>query len=111
MISVIICSIHNDRFAAVAKNYSDLLKHEPHEIIRISDARSLCEGYNRGIAASRGDILIFSHDDIEILTADFASRLKEHLANFDLIGVAGTSRLLRGGWQDAGPPYIFGQVA
>jgi hypothetical protein len=111
MISIIICSVDDARFAAVAKNFTDLLKDELHEIIRISDARSLCEGYTRGIARSRGDLLIFSHDDIEILSPDFAVRLKEQLGRFDLVGIAGTSRLIRGEWIVAGPPYIFGQVA
>ena len=42
---------------------------------------------------------------------DFAARLKEHLARFDLIGVAGTNCLTGGEWASAGPPYIFGQIA
>jgi GT2 family glycosyltransferase len=111
MISIIICSIDDARFSAVSANYSDLLKSEPHEIIRIGDAKSLCEGYNRGIARSRGEHLIFSHDDIEILNQDFAARLKEHLSKFDVVGVVGTNRMVRGEWISAGPPYIFGQVA
>ena len=111
MVSIIICSINDVRFSSVAANYTHLLKDEPHEIIRIADARSLCEGYNRGVAQSRGEYLIFSHDDIEILNADFAVRLKQHLSEFDLVGVAGTNRLIRGEWVAAGPPYIFGQVA
>jgi hypothetical protein len=36
------------------------------EIIGIHDARSLADGYNRGIAQSRGEHIILSHDDIEI---------------------------------------------
>jgi GT2 family glycosyltransferase len=111
MVSIIVCSINDARFSSVAANYTQLLKDEPHEIIRIADARSLCEGYTRGVAQSRGEYLIFSHDDIEILSADFAVRLKEHLNEFDLVGVAGTNRLVRGTWIAAGPPYIFGQVA
>ena len=111
MISIIVCSINDTRFSSVAANYAHLLKDEPHEIIRIADARSLCEGYTRGFAQSRGEYLIFSHDDIEILNADFAVRLKDHLNDFDLVGVAGTNRLIRGEWVAAGPPYIFGQVA
>lgn len=111
MISVIICSINDARFSASSAQLASLLKDEAHEIIRIPDARSLGEGYTRGIAASRGEYLIFCHDDIEILNPDFASRLKKHLANFDLVGVAGTTRLISPEWVRAGPPYIFGQVA
>jgi GT2 family glycosyltransferase len=111
MISIIICSVDDVRFAAVSANFADLLKNEPHEIIRIADARSICEGYARGIERSRGENLIFCHDDIEILNHDFAARLKEHLGQYDLVGVAGTNRLIRGEWVAAGPPYIFGQIA
>jgi Glycosyltransferase like family len=111
MISIIICSIDDARFAAVSENFAVLLKDEPYELIRITDARSICEGYTRGIAQSRGEHLIFCHDDIEILNHDFSARLKEHLGQFDLVGVAGTNRLIRGEWVAAGPPYIFGQVA
>jgi GT2 family glycosyltransferase len=111
MISIIICSVQDARFAAVARNYAQSLEGEPHEIIRINDAASLAEGYTRGIARSHGEIVIFSHDDVEILTAGLARRLRDHLERFDLVGVAGTNRLIRGEWVAAGPPYIFGQVA
>jgi GT2 family glycosyltransferase len=111
MISIIICSVDDARFAATSANLGNLLKNDPHEIIRIGDARSICEGYTRGVAQSRGEHLIFCHDDIEILNDDFAVRLRAHLAEYDLVGVAGTNRLIRGEWVAAGPPYIFGQVA
>jgi GT2 family glycosyltransferase len=111
MISIVICSRDDQRFRRVAEKYAVLLKDEPFEIIRIPDARGLCEGYARGFARSRGEHVIFSHDDIEILSPDFAPRLRRHLEQFDLVGVAGTNRLIRGEWVVAGPPYIFGQVA
>ena len=44
----------------------------PLEIIGVHDARSLAEGYNRAAAQATGDILVFSHDDIELVTRDFA---------------------------------------
>jgi GT2 family glycosyltransferase len=110
MISLIICSIDPARFAAVEAMYRSAFGDEPWEMIDIHDARSLAEGYNRGAARSRGQTLIFSHDDIEILSPGFAQRVKSHLERFDLIGVAGTSRLINGYWASAGAPYIFGQV-
>jgi hypothetical protein len=109
-LSVIICSIDDRRFATVAANYAQRLGDWPYELIRIDDARSLAEGYNRGIARSSGELLIFSHDDIEILTPDFRDRLLGHMQSFDLIGVAGTSRLGNGRWLSAGQPDIHGQV-
>ena len=110
MISVVICSIHRNRFNRTVDQYRGLLKDEPHEMIGIHDARSIAEGYNRGLAQSRGEIVIFSHDDLDIWTAEFIPRLKKHLETVDVVGVAGTNRLVGPAWYQAGPPHIFGQV-
>lgn len=109
-LSIVICSIDDQRFAQVSANYTERMGAGPYEIIRINDAKSLAEGYNRGLARSRADIVIFSHDDIEILTPDFRQRLVAHLAQFDLIGVAGTSRLINARWNTAGQPWVHGQA-
>lgn len=111
MISIIICSIDDTKFRAVCENYSRLLGNEPFEIIGIHDARSLAEGYNRGIEKSSGDIVIFSHDDIEILSHDFNEKLKKHLNTYDIIGVAGTTHLTGALWVRAGIPHLHGIVA
>jgi 2-polyprenyl-3-methyl-5-hydroxy-6-metoxy-1,4-benzoquinol methylase len=111
MISIIICSINSEKFNSITKNYTELMGGEPFEIIGIHDAKSLCEGYNRGIQKSVGDILVFSHDDIEILSPDFVARLKAHLENFDIVGLAGTDWVVDGNWLSAGFPYLYGQVA
>jgi len=111
MLSIIICSVNGTKFATISDHYHHLLQTTPHEILGIHDAKSICEGYNRALAQSKGDTLIFSHDDIEILTPDFATRLQTHMQNHDLIGVAGTDKLSNASWSAAGPPYIFGQVA
>ena len=92
LVSVVICSIEAGKFARVTANYSRLLAQQPFEIIGVHDARSLAEGYSRGIARSRGEILVLSHDDIRILTPDFAARLSTHLATYDLIGSAGRQK-------------------
>ena len=91
----------------MSANYRTLYAGRAIEIIGIHDARSLAEGYNRGIAQSRGARLILSHDDIEILTPDFAARIDRHLDDYDLIGIAGTTRLVEGKWAAAGDPYVF----
>jgi tetratricopeptide (TPR) repeat protein len=110
-ISVVICSIDAAKFSRVTANYRALLAGEPHEIVGIHDARSLCEGYNRGIRRATGEIVVLSHDDIEILTTDFADRLRAHLSRHDVLGVCGTSRLIQPGWMVAGWPYLHGLVA
>ncbi len=111
MISIIICSITPAKLSAVKSNLSSLLGGEAHEFVAIHDAKSLAEGYNRGVAKSRGEILILCHDDIEILAPDFGERVLFRLRHFDLLGVAGSRRLAGPQWVSAGPPHIFGQVA
>jgi GT2 family glycosyltransferase len=112
MISLIVCSQDARKFAAVEAMYAAALGAEPWEMIHIEDAASLAEGYTRGVARSRGDRLVFSHDDVEILNPPtFFKRLNGHLSNYDLIGVAGTRLLTSSSWFNAGPPHIFGQVA
>ena len=109
-VSVIVCSIDSTKFDRVTQCYRRLLAEVPHEIIRIGDARSLCEGYNRGVAQATGSVLVFSHDDIEILTEDFADRLLGHLEQHDLIGVVGSTRMAGTTWIDGGWPHSQGRV-
>lgn len=109
-ISVIICSVDVAKYAAVTAHYAQLLAGERYEIIGLHDARSLAEAYNRGAARAAGDIVIFSHDDIEILTPDFAARLKRHLAAHDVVGPCGTSKMTSGHWMGAGWPHLRGLV-
>jgi GT2 family glycosyltransferase len=111
MISVIICSRDEAKFAAVKTMYAAAMGDAAWEMIGIHDARSLAEGYNRAVQRSRGQIVVFSHDDVEVISPDLPQRIAAHLANFDLIGVAGTDYLVDPRWQQAGPPHIFGQVA
>jgi GT2 family glycosyltransferase len=109
MFSVIVCSRNPARYQAVQAQYARLLPGS--QMVHIADAKSLCEGYNRGVQRSSGDVLIFAHDDVEVLSSDLRTKLERHLQAYDVIGIAGTSRLLDGNWLSAGPPYLFGQVA
>lgn len=110
-ISVIICSVVAEKFAAVCANYRARLAGLDFEIIGIHDAKSLCEGYNRGARKARGEVLVFSHDDIEIVSPDFAARLLGHLQQHDLVGVAGTTLLVDASWTAAGWPHAHGHIA
>ena len=82
----------------------------PLEIIGVHDARSLAEGYNRAAAKATGDLLVFSHDDIELVTADFAPRLVAHLDRHDGVGVTGASRITGADWGHAGQRHVHGHV-
>ncbi len=110
LISVIICSITPAKLARITANLETLVPKASLEIIHISDARSMGDGYNLGARQANGDILIFCHDDIELLTADFASKIVARLENFDLLGVAGSRWLRDAMWVSAGLPYTRGQV-
>ena len=111
MTSFIICSIDAAKFSAVSRDIAERMADEPHEIIGVHDAKSMCEGYNRAVPRARGDVIVFCHDDVEILSPDFRQKLSGHMSRFDVAGVAGTRRVIGGIWSFAGPPYLFGQVA
>jgi hypothetical protein len=107
MISIISCSIDSGKAERIASHYHMLCGNEPHEVIRVDSPRSLADGYNRGIEASSGDIVIFSHDDIEFLEpGSWLMRLKAHLEEFDLVGLAGTTKLTSAAWAQTGPPDL-----
>jgi hypothetical protein len=112
MISVVICSIDDRKFLAVTENYRRLLQGWQYEIIGIHDAKSLCDGYNRGVLQARGDVVVFSHDDIEILSPDFADVIMSSLCTHAMIGVAGATCFpANGKWMAPGWPYTHGQIA
>ena len=111
MTSIIICSSDDAKYEQAAQMYSRFWLADQFQIFQVRNVRSLAQGYNRGLAAAEGDTLIFSHDDVEILTPDLGERIAHHLRTFDIVGVAGTSRLVQPRWLQAGPPYIHGQVA
>ncbi|MCF8506718.1 MAG: glycosyltransferase family protein [Caulobacter sp.] len=110
MVSVVLCSIDPGKRKAVASMYSRLLAGRPHELIVLDDARSLCEAYNRGIRKAAGEILVFSHDDVEFLAADFFDRLAGHLDAFHLVGFAGATRVAGPSWIQPGWLAMRGQV-
>jgi hypothetical protein len=111
MFSIVINSIDPVKFSSVSAMYGRVLAGHEFEIVGIRDAKSAAEGYTRGVAASRGDVVILSHDDIEFLCADLGQRVRSHLNQFDIVGIAGTCRLTHPMWSWTGPPNNYGQVA
>jgi hypothetical protein len=109
-VSAIVCSIRPDYFAQIKAALETQFATHSFEIIGIHDAKSLAEGYNRGAAKASGDILIFCHDDIDFVQADFGARVLHHLQTSDVIGVAGTSRLTGSAFMDSGYPNCSGQI-
>ncbi len=109
-ISVIVCSIYPARLSRLRTDLERELADEAWELVHIDDAQSLCEGYARGLARSRGELVVLCHDDIGILSRRFAQRLRERLAQHDLIGVAGSDRLTGPTWFWCGPPHTYSWV-
>ena len=111
LISIIVCSIDPLKFANVTANYAARLAGVNYEIVAIHDAISLTEAYNRGVKRARGEVIVFSHDDIEHLRVDFARELLGSIESADLVGAAGTSRCVDAYWAAAGHPNLHGSCA
>ena len=109
-VSVVVCSIDDDKFRRVSALYRRLLVGVDHQLLGIHDAKSLAEAYNRALRQARGEVLIFSHDDVDILAVDFAARLAAALERFDVVGVAGATRAAGPAWSWAGHPHVHGWV-
>jgi protein O-GlcNAc transferase len=110
LVSIIVCSIDDQKHARTVELYRRLYAGLPHEITVIRDARSLAEAYNRGIARSSGEVVVLSHDDVDILAADFAARLQRHLQRFDVIGVMGAAQMSGPAWGWSGHPNLRGWI-
>jgi hypothetical protein len=109
--SVVICSIRPQSLAMARSSLARAFGAAPWELIHIDDARSLCEGWNRGLAASNGDAVVFCHDDIAITCDRLGERLGAALADDDVVGVAGSRQLAGPNWIWAGAPHAHGCVA
>jgi GT2 family glycosyltransferase len=110
VISIIVCSVDPQKFAAVCESYAAHIGDARYEMVGIHDAKSLCEGYNRGMRRAKGDTFVFSHDDIELLSDDLGATLARHFDQWDVIGVAGTTRMHAMGWANSGIRYARGVV-
>ncbi len=107
-VSVIICSIDDAKLASATANYRARLAGVEHEIVALRDARSLAEAYNRAAEVARGELLVFSHDDVEHVREDFAAVLVSSLEEFDVVGAAGATRCVDAYWPAAGHPHVHG---
>lgn len=109
--SIVFCSIDDAKCEKTVALYEHLFAGVDHEIIAIRDARSLAEAYNRAGAQSRGDIVILSHDDIEVLANDFAARLAGCFDQVDVVGVIGAERIAGPRWSSCDHPHLSGWIA
>ncbi len=116
MISVIVCSRlspENDlHFRNISKTIGDEF-----EYIRIDNTDNqynICSAYNEGVKRSRGDVLVFIHEDVFFMESNWGKILNSKFTDqsIGLIGVAGSQYLFNNiaGWVAPGRPFIKGQV-
>jgi tetratricopeptide (TPR) repeat protein len=108
--TIVVCSIDDAKHHRVASLYRRLFAGAAHELVVVRNARSLASAYNEAVACSTADIVLLSHDDIDILVDDFAPRLASALRRFEGVGVVG-STVMAGpavGW--AGHPNLRGWI-
>ena len=107
-VSFVICSTDDDKFAYISRRIGEICTSD-NEILRISDAKCLAEGYTRGVAQARFETIVLCQDDIDILCQDaLDDLLHKGLQEFDLIGVAGPTTLKTTHWPDSGAANLAG---
>jgi hypothetical protein len=111
LISVITCSVDGAKLDRARASYARAFADEPWELVAISDARSLAEGYGRGLARAAGEAVIFAHDDIEILSTGIASAVWRALDEGDVVGLAGATALRGPAFAWGGKEYARGRIA
>jgi len=118
MISVIICSRLETDFNLVRRNVLRTAGDCDLEVIRIDNTNNtygICAAYNQGVLESKGNILVFMHEDVFHLEFGWGRALENKFASepsLGILGVAGTQVLVASPplWSWAGRPYLFGKV-
>ena len=90
-LSIIACSRDDARYAKFIAECERALCSAHFEVIRIADAKSMCEGYNRGTDRATGDLLLYCHDDIEFITNGVHRALINALSDLDVACCVGSS--------------------
>ena len=109
-VAIVICSIDDARHDRAVALYRRLFSALRHEIISIRNARSLAEAYHWALRRTGADVVILSPDDVDILAPDFAARLLDRLRTFDVVGVAGSTRMTGPAMGWSGHPYLRGWI-
>jgi hypothetical protein len=96
MISIIICSISEERSDQLNLNITDTIGKVDFEIIRIDNTvekLSITKAYNRGAQLAKFSILLFIHEDILFHTLEWGVKLISELKDEStgIVGVAGSS--------------------
>jgi len=109
-VTIVFCSIDDAKHDRAVALYRRLFAGVRHELVAIRDAPSLADAYNRAIAQSATDVVLLSHDDIDVLQPDFAARLLRELRTFDAIGVVGSTKMEGPALGWSGHPHLRGWI-
>lgn len=74
---------------------------------------SLAQAWNQGLSSAEGEYCCFLHDDVQIKGDAWLPLLRRGIDEFgfDLVGIAGTTRMPRtGGWWDSGRGFGRGSI-
>ncbi|MBI5882434.1 MAG: hypothetical protein HZB91_04950 [Elusimicrobia bacterium] len=117
MLSVIVSSQDPDLSSAHRAHVARTVGtgHEYRRIPNRAGRMGLAAAYNLGAARSKGEVLVFMHDDASFLTRGWGALLERKFRadpSLGLVGVAGTRRLERDDlrWEAAGSPHLRGRV-
>jgi GT2 family glycosyltransferase len=110
-ISIIVNSHKESNYKKFEKNIFSAFKSKKVNIIRIRDALSMADGYNRGAMRTARQHLIFCHDDIEVINDNFMEILEYNYNIVDVFGPCGSTYLSTADWYDSGYPYTHGHIA
>jgi len=92
-------------------NYTAALGNREHEFVVVHDARSMADGYTRGLARARHPLVLFTHDDVELISDGPFEALDAALASHDIVGLVGSRKVAGPGVTWAGHPHLHGWIA
>lgn len=112
MYSFIVNSINPENLARLQHNLQHVMRDalSEWELIHIPDAKSMCEGYNRGMSRANGEHLIFCHDDIKFLADDISLQLTYAFQHSDVFGILGSRVVCTANWMAACQPHTLGYI-
>jgi Tfp pilus assembly protein PilF len=115
-IDVVVCSISPERMIKFRKSLDASWGNSNYRVIQISDARSLAEGFARGISLAQTEIIVLCHDDIAfidsaVMQESWPARLVRHFDDWDVIGVAGSTRATTPSVMGSGHGFAHGWIS
>lgn len=117
MISIITCHKDEGHLKDFKKSVADTIGDVEHEVVVIDNRKSeyyLTGAYNEGVRCSKGEFLVFVHEDVRFLTENWGPKLIDIFENTEeigLLGLAGADILLQNAqWWFPGSDHMYGEV-